>query len=168
MLEDLSYEAQVANAKAVRDRLRYGPTLEERGLISAPKPKPKPISERERCPCCNQPLNASSLRKDSGTRYGPSVALIIKTVAEYYRCDIRDIKSLRRTQGIVRPRQIIMYLARMMTPRSYQDIGRCIGGFDHSTVISGIARIEGQMEVNIKLVADIAALRAQLESSGPV
>ena len=52
------------------------------------------------------------------------------------------IRSERRTFRIVKARQIAMWLAKRFTSRSLPDIGRCIGGRDHTTVLHGCRRAE--------------------------
>lgn len=92
----------------------------------------------------------------------PSVQTIIKTVATYYRVSIKEIYSQRRDLYIVRPRQIAMYLAHHLTARSMPDIGRKIGGRDHTTILSGIRRIKDLRRLDPKMDADISALTALL------
>ena len=53
-----------------------------------------------------------------------------------------DILSSRRTANVVRPRQIAMYLSKMMTLRSLPEIGRRFGGRDHTTVLHAVRKIE--------------------------
>ena len=52
------------------------------------------------------------------------------------------MSSKRRARAIVRPRQVAMYLSKVLTPRSYPEIGRKFGGRDHSTVIHAVRLIE--------------------------
>jgi hypothetical protein len=52
------------------------------------------------------------------------------------------MSSKRRARAVVRPRQVAMYLAKVLTPRSYPEIGRKFGGRDHSTVIHAVRLIE--------------------------
>ena len=52
-----------------------------------------------------------------------------------------DLKSKRRTNNIVRPRHIAMYLCRMETDENLVKIGMEFGGRDHSTVSTAIDKI---------------------------
>ncbi len=70
------------------------------------------------------------------------VDLIQKVVAREYGITVEDILSARRTRAIVLPRQVAMFLAKTMTPRSLPDIGRRFGDRDHTTVIHGVRKIE--------------------------
>ncbi|WP_429911929.1 chromosomal replication initiator protein DnaA [Glycocaulis sp.] len=87
---------------------------------------------------------------------------IQKAVAAYFSITPADINSKRRTQSVVRPRHIAMYLAKMMTTRSLPDIGRRFGGRDHSTVIHAVTKITAQLGADPLLAEDIEAIRKRL------
>ncbi|MGP1276196.1 MAG: chromosomal replication initiator protein DnaA [Caulobacterales bacterium] len=87
---------------------------------------------------------------------------IQKTVAAYFSISASDINSKRRTQSVVRPRHIAMYLAKTMTTRSLPDIGRRFGGRDHSTVIHAVSKITAQLGSDPVLAEDIDAIRNRL------
>jgi chromosomal replication initiator protein len=59
---------------------------------------------------------------------------IQKAVADYFRVTVADLKGERRTQPIVYPRQIAMFLCRELTDLSLPKIGERFGGRDHTTV----------------------------------
>ena len=68
---------------------------------------------------------------------------IQKLVATHYNVSRADILSSRRTANVVRPRQVAMYLSKVLTLRSLPEIGRRFGGRDHTTVIHAVRKIEG-------------------------
>ncbi|HUZ66980.1 MAG TPA: chromosomal replication initiator protein DnaA [Beijerinckiaceae bacterium] len=68
---------------------------------------------------------------------------IQKLVATHYNVSRSDILSSRRTATVVRPRQIAMYLSKVLTLRSLPEIGRRFGGRDHTTVLHAVRKIEG-------------------------
>ena len=68
---------------------------------------------------------------------------IQKLVATHYNVSRADILSSRRTANVVRPRQIAMYLSKVLTLRSHPEIGRRFGGRDHTTVLHAVRKIEG-------------------------
>lgn len=88
---------------------------------------------------------------------------IQKACAAHYRIDPSEMRSKRRARAIARPRQVAMYLAKKMTPRSLPEIGRIFGGRDHSTVIHAVRTIEALRESNPDIDADVRALLRQLE-----
>lgn len=83
-------------------------------------------------------------------------------MAAYFSITPSDLNSKRRTQSVVRPRHIAMYLAKTMTTRSLPDIGRRFGGRDHSTVIHAVAKITAQLGSDPLLAEDIEAIRKRL------
>lgn len=88
---------------------------------------------------------------------------IQKACAAHYRIDASEMRSKRRARAVARPRQVAMYLAKKMTPRSLPEIGRIFGGRDHSTVIHAVRTIEELRQSNPDMDADIRALQRQLE-----
>src|SRR5690606_19205167 len=55
---------------------------------------------------------------------------IQRIVARHYNVSKTELLSNRRTRTIVKPRQVAMYLSKVMTPRSLPEIGRRFGGRD--------------------------------------
>jgi len=88
---------------------------------------------------------------------------IQKVCAAHYRIDASEMRSRRRARAVARPRQVAMYLAKKLTPRSLPEIGRVFGGRDHSTVIHAVRTIEAMRLDNPDMDADIRALQKQLE-----
>lgn len=89
---------------------------------------------------------------------------IQKVVATHYGITPADICSKRRTQSVVRPRHVAMYLAKTMTTRSLPDIGRRFGGRDHSTVIHAVNKVTALLEAGDPLADDIDRLTRELQS----
>jgi len=71
---------------------------------------------------------------------------IKKTVADYYNLNLQEIDSKKRTQNIVFPRQIAMYLSREMTDASLPMIGDSFGGRDHTTVMHAHNKINNKYQ----------------------
>ena len=88
---------------------------------------------------------------------------IQKLVAEHYGIRIADMHSARRARAVARPRQVAMYLAKQLTPRSLPEIGRKFGGRDHTTVMHAIRKIEELRSGDPVLSEDIEALRRLLQ-----
>lgn len=88
---------------------------------------------------------------------------IQKACAAHFKIDPAEMRSKRRARAVARPRQVAMYIAKKMTPRSLPEIGRIFGGRDHSTVIHAVRTIEALRESNPEIDADVRALLRQLE-----
>ncbi|MEM7041199.1 MAG: chromosomal replication initiator protein DnaA [Pseudomonadota bacterium] len=87
---------------------------------------------------------------------------IQKRVAEHYGIKLSDMHSARRARVVARPRQVAMYLAKQLTPRSLPEIGRRFGGRDHTTVMHAIRKIEELRTQDSVISEDIEQLRRQL------
>ncbi len=92
-----------------------------------------------------------------------TVEEILRKVAEHYNVRLSDLTGAKRLRTIARPRQVAMYLAKQLTTRSLPDIGRRIGGRDHTTVMHGVKRIEELAAIDSQLADDIQMLRRILQ-----
>jgi chromosomal replication initiator protein len=93
-----------------------------------------------------------------------SIDEIQTRVSDHYRIRKAEMTSARRAREVARPRQVAMYLAKLMTPRSLPEIGRRFGGRDHTTVIHAVRQIEKLRAQDPELDSDIRLLTRQLES----
>ena len=84
---------------------------------------------------------------------------IQRIVARQFNVTKNDLLSSRRTRVIVRPRQIAMYLAKMMTPRSLPEIGRRFGGRDHTTVLHAVRKIEELSSKDQQMAHEVELLK---------
>ena len=84
---------------------------------------------------------------------------IQRVVAKHYNVSRQELVSNRRTRVIVKPRQIAMYLAKSLTPRSFPEIGRRFGGRDHTTVLHAVRKIEDLISGDTKLSHEIELLK---------
>ena len=71
---------------------------------------------------------------------------IINTVAEHYDISPEDLRGKKRNSEIVLPRQIAMYLCKVMTDVPLKAIGIELGGKDHATVSHGVNKIEKSIQ----------------------
>jgi chromosomal replication initiator protein len=100
----------------------------------------------------------------SANRKRITIDEIQRTVCQFYRVDRTEMSSKRRARAVVRPRQVAMYLSKVLTPRSYPEIGRKFGGRDHSTVIHAVRLIEDLRTRDADIDGDVRSLLRQLES----
>ncbi|MEO8289410.1 MAG: chromosomal replication initiator protein DnaA [Gaiellaceae bacterium] len=70
-----------------------------------------------------------------------SIERIQETVVERFSMSIQELTGDRRSQAIVYPRQVAMYLCRELTDSSLPKIGKKFGGRDHTTVIHATSKI---------------------------
>ena len=91
-----------------------------------------------------------------------TIELIQKTVADYYKIKLSDMKSERRLKTFVIPRQMAIYLCRELTKASYPEIGDKFGGKDHSTVIYAVKKINSIMNDKPDISDSYEALKRKL------
>ncbi|AQQ03833.1 chromosomal replication initiation protein DnaA [Roseibium algicola] len=89
---------------------------------------------------------------------------IQRVVSKHYNVTKADLLSARRTRTIVRPRQIAMYLAKVMTPRSLPEIGRRFGNRDHTTVLHAVRKIEEMARADYALAQELELLKRMLDA----
>ena len=89
---------------------------------------------------------------------------IQRRVAEHYGLKLGDMLSARRAVEVARPRQVAMYLAKKLTPRSLPEIGRRFGGRDHTTVMHAVKRIDELRAKDPELDGDVALLSRMLDT----
>lgn len=87
---------------------------------------------------------------------------IQRKVADFYNLRLTDLLSPRRARPVARPRQMAMYLSKILTTLSLPDIGRRFGGRDHTTIIHGIRTVETLMATDPALLHDIEKIKREL------
>ena len=87
---------------------------------------------------------------------------IQKRVADHYQIALGDMTSKRRPANIAFPRQIAMYLSRILTSRSLQEIGDNFGGRDHGTVIHAMKAVENMMDQDESIRRTVDYLKKNL------
>ena len=89
---------------------------------------------------------------------------IQKKVANHYNIKISEMSSVRRARTVVRPRQIAMYLSKMLTPKSLADIGSKFGKKDHTTVIHAVKKVEELMSNDADVREEVNLLTRILQN----
>ena len=87
---------------------------------------------------------------------------VMKTVSSEYGVRVTDITGNKKSRDISLPRQISMYLIRRLTRLSYPEIGRLMGGKDHSTVVKGVKKMNGMLNENQELARRIRTVEKRL------
>jgi chromosomal replication initiator protein len=74
-----------------------------------------------------------------------SVATIKQVVSEAFGIPVPELESAKRSQAVVAPRQLAMYLCRELTDATLPAIGREFGGRDHTTVLYAVQKISNRL-----------------------
>jgi len=94
-----------------------------------------------------------------------TVDQIQRTIAQHFDVPLEAMRSRRRTNALVYPRQVAMYLCRCLTDLSLNEIGNRFGGRDHTTVMHACDRIATRIESNSDFHRTIDHLTARLQAS---
>ncbi len=88
---------------------------------------------------------------------------ILSAVCQHYGMKQRDVLSKSRKQNIVQVRQLTMFLCHKYTDMSYSQIGRRIGGRDHSTVLHACNQISRRISVDKNFRHEVEELESILK-----
>ena len=92
-----------------------------------------------------------------------TVVKIQRACADHYGIPSYEMVSSTRTKGVVKARQVAMWMARILTRRSYPDIGSRFGNRDHTTVLHGVNKIARMLlKGDDELRQDIDAIKKVL------
>lgn len=159
--------ARDASARARMELLRRNAAeMEERAAVN------RKIEAAAAAAAAARARASTEAQRAARKRYGfdaddtptlPTIAEIIRACAKFYGVEPVDVISARRTAVVMRPRHVAMYLARKMTLHSLPEIGRRMGGKDHTTVLHGFHKIAAAVKSSPKLAHEIATIRAGLK-----
>jgi chromosomal replication initiator protein len=110
-----------------------------------------------------QRLLRDILREENLSRI--TIETIQKKVVDYYHLRMADMLSRRRPANIAFPRQVAMYLSRILTEHSLQEIGNAFGGRDHGTVIHACKTVENMMDQDNSIKYAVEYLNEELSQT---
>lgn len=87
---------------------------------------------------------------------------LINKIAKYYSLGKRQLLGESRKRPIVRPRQILMYLLKIQMELPYQEVGRLVGGRDHTTVMHAVDKIQELLSTSVETREDIRGIKNSL------
>ncbi len=91
-----------------------------------------------------------------------SLEMVMQTVSDYFHINIEEMRSKKKSQNIVLPRQIAMHLARKLTKHSLPEVGKAFGGRDHTTVMHACKKIEQAVHTNKEISYSVDKLEQLL------
>jgi len=99
-----------------------------------------------------------------GPRRSLSPPAIIDTVAKYFELEPEALEGKKRDKLTALARHVAVYLIREEIGRPFTDIGRQLGGRDHSAILRGYAKIAAEINISPQLRRDILEIRELLYS----
>jgi len=91
-----------------------------------------------------------------------TIDLIQSTVCKFFKISKNEMLSSRRSRYLVRPRQVAIYLTKILTSKSLPEIGREFSNRDHTTIIHSVKTIEKLKSENSELSSNIDNLKNQI------
>ena len=89
---------------------------------------------------------------------------IINVVADYYGLTPSQITGPSREGKVAMARHVAMYLIRLLLDVPFTKIGYMFGGKDHSTVMSGVNKVEKSLKTNTLMQTAVSEIKSQLKS----
>ena len=84
---------------------------------------------------------------------------ILEQVSRHYRVSNGDLLGRSRSKTIALARQVAMYLLIYELELSPTEVGRLLGNRDHSTVIHGAGKINGEINEDYQLRQDVLTIK---------
>ncbi len=84
---------------------------------------------------------------------------VLKIVCETYGVTLKDITGKSRTQQLVVPRQLAMYILRQDAGLNLESIGHMLGGRDHTTIMHGIDKVRKLVQSDDQTRSALSAIR---------
>jgi len=92
----------------------------------------------------------------------PSVEDVLAATASVFGVTANELVARDRRPDVARARKVAIYLARELTGKSLPEIGRRLGGRDHSTILSAVRSLSGDIERDSDLAQAVDKLKRQL------
>ena len=96
------------------------------------------------------------------TGKGGPIARIVRRVAKLFNVTQKDVLGASRHKNVLLPRQVAMYLARVLTEWSLPKIAEAFGGRNHTTVLYACRKVDELMKNDAQLRQTIRDLQAEL------
>ncbi len=107
-----------------------------------------------------KPLSIRSVARSSAC--GITIDDIQRAVAEQFEVNLMDLRRKNNHHAVVLPRQIAMYLSRLLTAASLPEIGRRFGGKHHTTVMYSIQKFDEERLIDTSLNTSLERLQNSL------
>ncbi len=113
------------------------------------------------------PLAMEQLRDHSTIAGSKALSIhdIQQLVIQHFGISLEELTGACRTQNLVLPRQIAMYLCRQLLDASFPEIARKFGGRDHSTVMYACTKLDSIVKIDRQVRAIVGELTSRLQEA---
>ncbi len=87
---------------------------------------------------------------------------VVEGVCNFYNIKATQLKGPKRDASLVKARQVAMYLLKKELGLTLVEIGNVLGGRDHTTVMHGIGKVEGQLVEKSRVSEEIVGISRSL------
>jgi len=87
---------------------------------------------------------------------------VTEVVSKYYQVGKRLLLGDSRARPIARPRQVLMYLLRTHQGIPLEEVGRVVGGRDHTTVMHAVEKITQLAAKDVQIRGDILKIKQSI------
>ncbi len=87
---------------------------------------------------------------------------VITAVSKYYSLGKRALLGESRARPVARPRQVLMYILRMELRIPLTEVGRIVGGRDHTTVMHAVNTITHLASNDVNIREDLRGIKNSL------
>lgn len=91
-----------------------------------------------------------------------SVMTVQRVICKSYHITREQMCSDRRSEHLVWPRHVAMYVSEQMTASTFNLLGRLFGGRDHTTVLHAVKKIAKLVSTDAAVAAEVAAVMRQV------
>lgn len=94
--------------------------------------------------------------------YRPPIERIQETVSAHFGLTVAKLTSASREQKVALPRQVAMYLCRILAEEKLQSIAEKFNKKDHTTVIAAVDRVKSLLETDERVRSAVQSLTSKL------
>jgi chromosomal replication initiator protein len=87
---------------------------------------------------------------------------VISAVSKYFSIGKRPLLGESRARPVARPRQILMYVLRTQLGLPLEEVGRLVGGRDHTTVMHAVEKITELASKDVQVREDLLGIKNSL------
>ena len=87
---------------------------------------------------------------------------VIDAVCKYYSVGKRNLLGTSRSRPIARPRQVLMYILRTQLGLPLEEVGRVVGGRDHTTVMHAVEKITSLASQDVQIREDLVGIKKSI------
>ena len=103
-------------------------------------------------------LASEALSEQYNNKKSITLKDIEEVIISHYNVSRNDIQSGNKSKNIALARQVCMYLAKILTDSSYQEIGKYFGNKRHTTVIFAIKKVKEKYKGSVEFKLQIESL----------